>query len=92
MEITEVRVKLLDKEDSRVKARASITIDGCFVVHDVKVIEREDGFTVNMPNRKLANGKFTDLAHPINQETREMFNKAVLDAYEKAKTEQPAQE
>ena len=92
MEITEVRVKLFNKEDSRIKATASITLDGCFVIHDVKVFEREDGFTVNMPNKKLANGKFTDVAHPINKETRELFNKTVLDAFEKAKAEQPAQE
>ena len=87
MNITEVRVKLVNKEDSRVKAVASITIDGCFVVHDVKVIQKEDGYNVNMPNKKNLSGKFTDIVHPINTETRELVNNAVIDAYEKAKAE-----
>ncbi len=85
MNITEVRIKVVNKEDSRVKALASITIDGCFVVHDIKLIEKEDKFIVNMPNKKNATGKFFDIVHPINTETREQVNKAVIDAYEKAK-------
>lgn len=91
MNITEVRIKLTNKEDSKIKAVASVTIDACFVIHDILVIEKEEGFKVCMPNKKNAVGKFTDIAHPINAETRELFNKTVLDAYEKAKTEeQPA--
>lgn len=87
MDITEVKVKLVNKEDSRVKAIASMTIDGCFVVHDIRVIQKEDGYNVNMPNRKNLSGKFTDIVHPINSETRELVNKTVIEAYEKAKAE-----
>ncbi len=82
MNITEVRIRLLTKGETRIRAIASITIDGCFTVHDIKILEKEDGFLVSMPSRKNnATGKFTDIAHPINTETREMLDKAVLDAY-----------
>ncbi len=83
MNITEVRVKLLDKEDSRLKAVASMTIDGCFVIHEIKILEKEDGFIVSMPNKKKTSGKFTDIAHPINTETRELINNTVIEAYKK---------
>ena len=83
MNITEIRVKLLEKEDSRLKAVASMTIDGCFVVHEIKILEKDDGFIVSMPNKKKSNGKFADIAHPINVETREQINNAVIEAYKK---------
>ena len=85
MNITEVRIKIVNKEGSRVKALASLTIDECFVIHDIKVIEKEDKFVINMPNKKNASGKYFDIAHPINVETREQVNNAVLNAYKKAK-------
>lgn len=85
MNITEVRIKIVNKEGSRVKALASLTIDECFVIHDIKVIEKEDKFVINMPNKKNTNGKYFDIAHPINVETREQVNNAVLNAYKKAK-------
>ena len=83
MNITEIRVKLLDKDETRLKAVASMTIDGCFVVHEIKILEKEDGFIVSMPNKKKSNGKFSDIAHPINTETREQINNAVIEAYKK---------
>lgn len=83
MNITEVRVKLLDKEQTRLKAIASMTIDGCFVIHEIKILEKEDGFIISMPNKKKSNGKFADVAHPINSETREQINNAIIEAYKK---------
>ncbi len=84
MNITEIRIKLINKEDSRIKAIASMTIDSCFVVHDIKVLEKEDGFIVSMPSKKNNNtGKFSDIVHPINTETREAINNAVIEAYKK---------
>lgn len=86
MNITEIRIKLINKEDSRIKAVASMTIDSCFVVHDIRVLEKEDGYIVSMPSKKNNNtGKFSDIVHPINTETREMINKAVIEAYEAEK-------
>ena len=84
MEISDVRVKLLEPENT-IKAVAAITIDGCFVVHDIKVIQGTTSLFITMPGRKTAEGKYKDVAHPIDTPTREMISAVVLDAYEKAK-------
>lgn len=84
MNITDVRIKVSDKTDSKMKAIASITIDGEFVVHDVKVIESEKGLFIAMPSKKDANGEFKDVAHPINTNTRMMIQEKVLAKYEEA--------
>ena len=52
---------------------SSITIDECFVVHDIKVIEGNEGFFIAMPSRKTPDGEFKDIVHPLNTETREMI-------------------
>ena len=81
MQITEVRLRKINSEN-RMKAVASVTFDGAFVVHDIKVIEREDKpLLVVMPSKRTPKGENKDVAHPINQETREMISKAVLDKY-----------
>ncbi len=84
MEISDVRVKLLESEN-KIKAVAAITIDGCFVVHDIKVIQGTTSLFITMPGRKTAEGKYKDVAHPIDTPTREMISATVLDAYEKAR-------
>ena len=83
MNITDVRVRIVKKDDSKLKAVASITIDNCFVVHDIKVIEGVDGYFVAMPSRKSSEGEHKDIAHPINTETRESLISIVLDAFNK---------
>lgn len=92
MNITEVRVRLVKKEDSKLKAAATITIDDCFVVHDIKVISGTDGLFIAMPSRKTPEGEFKDIVHPINTETREMISKKVIEAYEKELANAPAEE
>ena len=87
MEITDVRVKLVTKDDSRIKAVASITIEGCFVVHDVKIIEGNDGPFVVMPSKKASDGTHKDIAHPINTETRDYIIAKVLEAYNNTPSE-----
>jgi stage V sporulation protein G len=62
---------------------AAITIDECFVVHELRIIEGKNGLFVAMPSRKMPNGEFKDVAHPINTETRSLIEKAVLEAFEK---------
>lgn len=80
--VTDVRVKVFEEsEEKKVKAVASITIDDSFVVHDVKVIDSEKGLYVTMPSKKSADGKFKDIAHPINTETRNMIQEKVLEKY-----------
>ena len=81
MNITDVRIRLVNKEDSKLKAVASITIDNCFVVHDIKVIEGNDGNFIAMPSKKGSDGEYKDIAHPIKTETREELIKIILDAY-----------
>ena len=92
MNITEVRVRLVKKEDSKLKAAASITIDDCFVIHDIKVISGTDGLFIAMPSRKTPEGEFKDIVHPINTETREMISKKVIEAYEKELANAPVEE
>lgn len=81
MGITITDVRLKKTENSKVKAIASITINGVFVVHDVRVIDSEKGLFVTMPSKKGNDGKFKDIAHPINTETRNMIQDAVLKKY-----------
>ncbi len=86
MKITDVRVKLVKREDSMLKAVASVTIDGCFVVHDIKVLQGDIGPYIAMPSKKVPDvtlGKdvHKDIAHPLDTPTRDMFKKAVIDAY-----------
>ena len=83
MNITEVRVRLVKKDEGKLKAVASITIDDCFVVHDVKILE--DDFFIAMPSKKTPDGEYKDIVHPLNTETRELIKKAVLSEFEKVK-------
>ena len=85
MRITDVRVRMVKKEDSKLKAVASVTFDDCFVVHDIKVIEGNEGCFIAMPSRKTADGEYKDVAHPIKTETREEIIKSVLSDFEEEK-------
>ncbi len=80
MRITDVRIRKINKE-GRMKAIVSVTFDEAFVVHDIKVIEKDEGIFIAMPSRKTADGEFRDIAHPINQAAREMIQTAVLNEY-----------
>ena len=84
MKITDVRVRLVKKDDKKLRAVTSITLDDCFVVHDIKVIEGVEGNFIAMPSRKTPDGEYKDIAHPINTETREEIRKIVLAKYEEA--------
>jgi len=79
MEITEVRVFPVDEE--KLKAYVTITLDDCFVVRDLKVIAGATGLFVAMPAKRRKDGTFKDIAHPLNAETRERMERAILDAY-----------
>ncbi len=71
-----------------VKGIASIILDDCFVVHDLRVVDGDRGYFVAMPSRKLPNGDFKDIAHPLNSETREKIQEAVLREFFKMRKEQ----
>ena len=80
MQVTEVNVFPVNEE--RLKAYVSITFDDAFVVRDLKIILGNEGLFVAMPSKKRKDGQFKDIAHPLNQETRQMIEKAVFEAYE----------
>jgi len=80
MKITEVKVFPVNED--RLKAYVSITIENSFVVRDLKVIQGTGGLFVAMPSKKRKDGQFRDIAHPLNQETRDMIEDAVFNAYE----------
>jgi stage V sporulation protein G len=80
MEITEVRIFL--KNEDRLKAYASITFDDAFVVRNLKVIYGKKGMFVSMPNRKTKDGEYKDVAHPVNNEMRDLIEAKVLTEYE----------
>ena len=88
MQVTSVSVRKIEKEGSRMRGIASIVLDDSFAVHDIRIIEGDNGLFIAMPSRKTATGGYRDIAHPISQEVRTMFEKAVLDAYEKALNEE----
>ncbi|MCL6635567.1 MAG: septation regulator SpoVG [Peptococcaceae bacterium] len=83
MKVTDVRVRKVMLE-GKMKAIVSVTLDDAFVIHDVKVVEGNNGLFVAMPSRKMPDGEFRDIAHPINSNTREIIQSAVLQAYEEA--------
>ncbi len=84
MEITSVNVRKIDKEGSRMKGIASVLLDDSFAVHDIRIIEGDNGLFIAMPSRKTATGGYRDIAHPINPEVRSMFEEAILKAYDEA--------
>ena len=77
MNITDIRIRKVAKE-GKLKAVASITIDGEFVVHDIKIIDGDKGLFIAMPSRKTNDGEYHDIAHPINSETRERLQKSIV--------------
>ena len=91
MEITSVKVHKTEREGSRMKGYATVTLDDCFVVRNIRIIEGDEKLFIAMPSRKTPNGEFKDIAHPINAETREKIQKAILEAYEAPETEESAE-
>ncbi|MCR5655114.1 MAG: septation regulator SpoVG [Lachnospiraceae bacterium] len=83
MNITDVQVRRIMQE-GKMKAVVSITIDDVFVVHDIKVIDGEKGLFIAMPSKKVADGEYRDVAHPITSETRRLLQDRILKAYEEA--------
>ena len=87
MKITSVNVRKTEREGSRMKGNATVLIDDCFAVHDIKVIEGNQGLCVAMPSRKTPEGNFKDIVHPLDTNTREEITKLVLAEYDKVLSE-----
>ncbi|SDC55658.1 stage V sporulation protein G [Pelagirhabdus alkalitolerans] len=81
MEVTDVRLRSVES-DSRMKAISSITLDEEFVIHDIRVIDGNNGLFVAMPSKRTPDGQFRDIAHPINANMRAKIQDAVLSKYD----------
>ncbi|MDH3976212.1 MAG: septation regulator SpoVG [Deltaproteobacteria bacterium] len=81
MDVTEVKVFPVSKDDERLKAFATITFDDCFIVRDLKIIDGNEGLFVAMPSKKRKDGQYKDIAHPLNNNMREVIESAVLNEY-----------
>ncbi len=92
MKITSVNVRKIEKEGSRMKGIASVLIDDSFAVHDIRIIEGDNGLFIAMPSRKTAVGGYRDIAHAINPEVRAMFEEAIFEAYKNAEDEASEEE
>ena len=90
MNITDVRVRIV-RSSEKIKGIASITLDDCFVVHDIKIVEGTNGLFVGMPARKGEDGVFRDIAHPIEPETRQQLSEKVLNRYYEVLAEEERQ-
>lgn len=82
VEVTDVRLRRVNT-DGRMRAIASITFDGEFVIHDIRVIDGNNGLFVAMPSKRTPDGEFRDIAHPINSTTRAKIQDAVLEEYKR---------
>ena len=81
MNITDVKVFIREGNQNQLKAFVNIVIDDAFIVRNIKVIEGENGLFVAMPSRKLSNGEYRDIAHPINTETRKQIEELIISKY-----------
>lgn len=87
MEITSVTVRKFEREGNRMKGIATVVIDNSFAIHDIRIIEGDNGLFIAMPSRKTATGEYKDIAHPINTDVRNMFQSAILEEYNKESAE-----
>ena len=83
MQVTSVTVRKIEKEGSRMRGIASILLDDSFAVHDIRIIEGDNGLFIAMPSRKTATGGYRDIAHPINPDVRKMLEDAIIEEYKK---------
>ena len=84
MQVTSVTVRKIEKEGSRMRGIASILLDDSFAVHDIRIIEGDNGLFIAMPSRKTATGGYRDIAHPINHDARKQLEDAIIAEYKKS--------
>lgn len=85
MKITSIKVNKI--ENGRCKGIAEVVVDDCFVIKNIRLIEGDYGMFVAFPSREATNGQYVDICHPINQETRNMFNDQIIEEYKKVVSE-----
>ncbi|MCX7614609.1 MAG: septation regulator SpoVG [Clostridiales bacterium] len=80
MKITDIKLRAIE-DDAKLKAIVSITFDDSLAVHDIKIIEGQDKFFLAMPSKRMADGSYRDIVHPINVKMREEIEEAVIERY-----------
>ncbi|MCI0502270.1 MAG: SpoVG family protein [Fusobacteria bacterium] len=81
--VTDVRIRKGYEEDSKVKAVVSATLDDAYVIHGIKILKSEEGYYIAMPSKKLKEGEFKDIFHPINSEARQILQREILELFDK---------
>ena len=81
MQITEIRMKKL-QDAGKIKAIVSVTLDDAIAIHDIKVVEGNKGLFVAMPSKRMPDGEYKDIVHPINKDIREILQASVLSKYQ----------
>ncbi len=92
MNITDVRVSMVEDKAKKLRAFVAIVIDDCFFVSDIKIIEGEKGLFLSMPSKRRRDGTFKDVAHPINTETRKMMENVIFAKYRENQEAREAKE
>ncbi len=87
MEITNVNVIRIEKEDSRLRGLATIIIDDEIAIHNIRIFDGDKGLFIAMPSRKTEEKKYIDIVHPITNEARNKINQVIIDKYNAKKKE-----
>lgn len=89
MRITDVRLRTVKNENElKLKAYADVTFEECFVIHGLKVIDGQKGMFVAMPSRKMPDGEYKDIAHPITPELRKDITDSVIAKYKEVMSQE----
>lgn len=83
MKLTSITIKKINRENSRLRGIASVLIDDAFIVHNIRIINGDNGLFIAMPSEKTVTGEYKDICHPVNSDIRTMFTNAILDEYNK---------
>lgn len=82
MKITNVNVSKIEKENTRLRGIATIILDDEIAIHNIRLIEGNNGLFISMPSRKLEENKYADIVHPIKKEVRNMIEEKIFEKYE----------
>lgn len=86
MEVTDIKFRQVNT-GGRLRAMVSITLDDMLAVHDIKIIAGNNRLFLAMPSKRMPDGQYRDIVHPIGSMMRDKLEKAVLDAYEEIQEE-----
>jgi len=81
MQITNVSINKIEKEDSKLRGIATIILDDQIAIHNIRIIEGNRGLFIAMPSRKIDDGKYEDIVHPITNDFRNKMQDIILKKY-----------